>query len=224
MDGRRTLLIEDDPSAADAATRLLREIGHATEVAPTVDAAFAALAGGEYDLVVLDLLLDRDPAALHDALARRRVPVLVVSGREPERLPAVAKPRGWGWLAKPYEPDVFVTSVDRALGRATGEQRAAVSSITRDADGRAAVAKSTAQIVSETAVDFAALGIMGAALLLGRVTHPILQGLLVVGILLLAGIRAADLIAISKGIPGRGGPGALLLALTGAALSRLGGS
>lgn len=218
------LVIDDNAAASDAIARTLRETGREVHIASTVPEALAALAADTPLVVVLDLVLGTDATALHTALTRRRLPVLLVSGVEPQRLPEVAEPRGWRWLAKPVEPDALVNAVSALVGLSTGEQRAAPSSITRDADGRMTATKSTAQIVSETAVDFVALGIMGAALLLGRVTHPILQGFLVVGILLLAGIRAADLLALSKGIPGRGGPGALLLALAGAALSRLGGT
>lgn len=218
------LLIEDERGVADAAARVLRDAGREVAIVGSVDEALASLAAETPLVVVLDLVLDRDPAALHAALVKRAVPVLLVSGVEPARLPEIAGPKGWRYLPKPLEPDALTAAVAALIERSTGQHYAVSSSITRDADGRTVAIKSTAQTVSETVVDLAALAIMGAALLNGRVTHPVLQGALVVGILLLAGIRAADLLALSKGLPGRGGPTALLLALVGAAAARVGGA
>lgn len=81
--------------------------------------------------------------------------------------------------------------------------------------------KSTPQIIAETAIDVMALGILGAVLLLGKVSGPYLQGGAIVGILLLAGVRVADIVAASKGLPPRGGPGALVLAAGGTAAAWL---
>ena len=69
-----------------------------------------------------------------------------------------------------------------------------------------------------------ALAILGAVLIVVRPESPWVQGGCVVGLLLLAGVRVADLVALSKGLPVRGGPSALVLALLGAASTRLGGS
>lgn len=84
--------------------------------------------------------------------------------------------------------------------------------------------KSTAQVISETVVDVLALAILGAVLIVVRPTNPWVQGGCVVGLLLLAGVRVADLVALSKGLPTRGSVGALVLAIVGAAGTRLGGS
>lgn len=81
--------------------------------------------------------------------------------------------------------------------------------------------KSTAQTVAETLVDLAALSILGAALLTGKVSGQWLQGGAILGILLLAGVRVADIVALSKGLPSRGGPAALLLAGLGGLAARV---
>ena len=82
-------------------------------------------------------------------------------------------------------------------------------------------AKSTAQTIAETTVDLVALSILGAALLTGKVSGQWLQGGAILGILLLAGVRVADILALSKGLPPRGGPGALVLAGASGALAWL---
>lgn len=214
--GSTALVIEDDVSAADSAVRVLREMGIAAEIAPTVDAGLVALAGGSPDIVLLDLVLDRDTTSLHEALTRRRVPVLLVSGHVPERdtLPSIARPRGWSWLAKPWEPEALREAVGRVMGRATGEHPAGdvQSTLVRSPDGRVTATKGTAQIVSETVVDLGALAIIGTELIYVRPSSEWVQLLCVVGLLLLAGVRIADLLAVARGMPSRGGPAALALA------------
>lgn len=218
------LVIDDNAAASDAIARTLRETGREVHIASTVPEALAALAADTPLCVVLDLVLGTDATALHTALTRRRLPVLLVSGVEPQRLPEVAEPRGWRWLAKPVEPDALVNAVTALVGLSTGEHRASQSSIVRSADGAMTATKSTAQVISETVVDVLALAILGAVLLVVRPSNPWVQGGCIVALLLLAGVRAADLLALSKGLPVRGGPAALVLAMLGAANSRLGGS
>lgn len=218
------LLIDDDAVAADAIARTLRETGREVVIAPTVDAGLAALAAETPLAVVLDLVLDRDAATLHAALVKRCIPVLLTSGVEPSRLPEVAGPRGWRYLPKPVEPDALVSAVASLVERSTGEHRAVPSSIVRDADGRVSAVKSTAQVVSETVIDALAIVTLAAELFIVRPSSLWIQGGCILGILLLAGVRAADLVALSRGLPMRGGPAALALALLGAASTRLGGS
>jgi len=214
-------VIDDDSAAADAIALTLRETGREVRISTSVTDAIATLAAETPSAVVLDLVLGTDASALHAALVRRRIPVLLVSGAEPARLPEVADPRGWRWLAKPCEPDALVSAVASLVDT---PERPSQSSITRRGDGSVTTTKSTAQVVSETIVDLAALAILGAVLIVVRPSNPWVQGGCVVGLLLLAGVRVADLVALSRGLPLRGGPSAAVLALLGAAASRLGGS
>lgn len=219
----KILVIDDAADVRADLVTTLRQVGHSCDEAATVEAALLALASNTYAAVVLDLVLDRDPATLHAALGLRGVPVLLVSGADPERLPAVARERGWAFLAKPWEPDALVAAVQRLLdgGRpsdVTGSQGA----IRRDPDGTLRATKGTAQIVSETVVDVLALGVLAGELLYVRPASEWIQGGCVVGLLLLAGVRVADLLALSRGLPSRGGPAAVVLATLAAAASRLG--
>ena len=194
------LLIEGDADAVTLYARMLTREGHQVTVAPTVDAALSELAGSEPDLVVMDRDLDRDATSLQVALVRRGVPVVLVSGSDSASLERVAGERGWSFLAKPFSGVALRAEMDRLLAdHAPG------------ARSPAALSKSTAQIIAETVVDLFALAIMGALLVLRRVQAEWLQALLVVGILLLCGVRVADLRALAKGIPPQGGVTALLL-------------
>lgn len=109
----RVLLIDDQEAFTVPMAELLRQTGHTVTVAPTVAAALALLARRPLpSVVVLDLVLgEEDPQRLHDALARRGVPVLLLSGAEPERLATVAEEHGWRWAAKPVEPDAFLATL-----------------------------------------------------------------------------------------------------------------
>ena len=211
----RILVIEDDASMASNLARILRETGYAADSVSTVAAALAEIAAEAPDAVVMDVVLGGDTAPLHAALARRGTPVLLLSGVEAERLPEIARQRGWSYLAKPAEPDALVEAVGRLLGRPS---RVSSPDLAR------APSKSTAQLVSETIIDTIALAILGAVLLVVRPTSEWMQGGCIVGLLLLAGVRVADLAAVAKGLPTRGGPGAVVLGILGAAAARVGGA
>lgn len=83
--------------------------------------------------------------------------------------------------------------------------------------------KPTVEVLAATAVDLAVIAVFGAALLGGRIADPWLQGVCLVGLLLLAGVRVADLRAAAQGLPTRGGPAALMLAAGAALAARIGG-
>jgi len=115
----RVLLIDDEEAFLVTAGEMLRQTGHSVTTAPTVAAALALLARRPLpSVVVLDLVLgEEDPRRLHEALVRRGVPVLLVSGAEPERLEAVAGEHGWRWASKPVEPDALLTTLDAIAER-----------------------------------------------------------------------------------------------------------
>ena len=118
-------------------------------------------------------------------------------------------------------PDEASRADDTAPRPAITPQVAHPSATITSTAERTVAVKSTAQTVAETLVDLVALGILGAALLMGKVSGPYLQGCAILGILLLAGVRVADILALSKGLPPRGGPGALVVAAGGTAAAWL---
>ena len=197
------LLIEDDPFSSRLYATMLSRDGHQVATAATVDAAMTELAGSLPSVVVIDRNLDRDSASLHDALVRRGLRVLMVSGSDHENLESVAVERGWSFLAKPFSATALRAEISRLLSDRRSRPPGASDST--------ASGKSTPQIIAETVVDLFALAIMGTLLVLHRVQAEWLQALLVVGILLLCGVRVADLRALAKGLPTQGGVTALLL-------------
>jgi CheY-like chemotaxis protein len=209
----KILVIDDDAAVRADLVTTLREIGHTCDEAATVDGALLALASGTYAAAVCDLKLDRDPSTLHAALGLRRLPVLLVSGAEPDRLPEIAARYGWAFLAKPWEPDALVAAVERLVRGSSPDVSGARGEV-------AAPSKSGAQVLAETLVDLVVAGIIGAVLLIVR-PDTVVQ-VICIGILaLLAGVRAADLAASIRGLPTRGGPSAIALATLSAGAARL---
>jgi hypothetical protein len=206
----RILVVDDDAAARLSLASPLRESGHDVTEAATVAGALAALAGSTPSAVVLDLSLDTDPSPLHDALTSRRVPTMLVSGRAPETLPAIADPRGWAYLAKPVAHEALIAGVSALLPPPAPVERPAPESF-----GVRALA---------TVIDGLALAILGGELFVVRPSSEWIQGACIAGILLLAGVRVADIVAAARGLPARGGPGALVLAVGGALAARLGGA
>jgi CheY-like chemotaxis protein len=204
------LVIDDDPAARLSLVSPLRESGHDVSEAATVSAALAALASTTPTACVLDLSLDVDASPLHAALAARRVPTLLVSGRAPEKFTAVADPHGWSYLAKPVAHEALLASVSALLP-------APSDTASRDRTTQRSVLES----LLATAVDVLAILTLRTVLL---VLHPAewLQALCIMGILLLAGVRLAELGATLRGLPTRGGPGALVVALGSAFVARAG--
>ena len=81
----RILLVEDDALLADAIARSLSQSAHAVDIARSGEGADAALATGDYDLVVLDVELPGlDGLEVLKRLRARRsvVPVLIVTVRD----------------------------------------------------------------------------------------------------------------------------------------------
>jgi CheY-like chemotaxis protein len=204
------LVVDDDAAARLSLVSPLRESGHDVFEAATVSAALAALAGSTPTACVLDLSLDSDAAPLHAALASRSVPTLLVSGRAPESLPAIADPRGWSYLAKPVAHEALLASVAALLPAPAAPERPAHEPF--------------ASRALATIIDGLALAILGGVLLVVRPSSEWIQGAAIAGILLLAGVRVADIVAAARGLPVRGGPGAVVLALGGALAARMGGA
>lgn len=201
MSARTVLVVDDAADARSAASLTLTGAGLACVEAATVAEAINALARGDFACVVLDLKLDADPETLHRALVERRTPVLLVSGVEPERLADVARPYGWAYLAKPWEPPSLVAAVDRLLGArpsVTGSQ----SALTVQPDGTTRATKSTAQVVGDALVRLATVATFAAVLIHVRPTAEWVNGICAVGLLLNAGVPLAELSALlGRGLP-----------------------
>ena len=143
----RLLIVDDDRAITSTLAPLLRDLAD-VDTAHSVADALAALAAHTYQGCVLDLVLGDDATPLHDALASREVPVLLVSGRDPASLERVASPRGWSFAAKPVAAQVLRDLVGDMLGvevpeptqRGVRVQASTPAPVTRSAPGTPPVA------------------------------------------------------------------------------------
>jgi CheY-like chemotaxis protein len=120
----RILCAEDNPFGRVVLNAVLTEFGHRMDFAGTGEAAIAAVAGGGYDLVLMDVTLP-DIDGL-DATRRiralpgeaGRIPIIGVSGRSSEE--DIRKARAAGmtdYLTKPVRPAALAEALGRAVAR-----------------------------------------------------------------------------------------------------------
>ena len=105
-DRPRILIIDDDRAITSTVAPLLRDLADC-DTAHSPAEALEKLASHAYAAVILDVVLGDDPSALHEALSSREVPVLLISGRDPDALARIATTRGWSYAAKPLSPSVL---------------------------------------------------------------------------------------------------------------------
>lgn len=128
---RKILIVEDDNDIAMLERDYLEIAGFSTGLAADGDAAAAAALSGEYDLILLDVMLPgRDGYDICRQLRDKiDVPILMVTARRED----IDKIRGLGlgaddYIEKPFSPSVLVARVKVHLARyqrLTGTRRAA---------------------------------------------------------------------------------------------------
>ena len=123
----RVLVIEDNPKMAAGIQRGLREHGYAADACHTGFEGEELAAGGEYDLVVLDLMLpDRDGVEVCRNLRRREIatPVLMLTARDTLDDKIAGLDAGADdYVVKPFELEELDARL-RALQRRAGGQMA----------------------------------------------------------------------------------------------------
>jgi len=124
----RLLIVEDDPLLGDGLCAGLRESGFTVDWVRDGKAAEAAMAGGGFAAVVLDLGLPRLDGT--EVLARRRAhgdatPVLVLTARDQVRDKVGALDLGADdYLVKPFDLDELSARLRALLRRAAGQAQA----------------------------------------------------------------------------------------------------
>ena len=122
----RVLCAEDNPYGRVVLNTILRELGHRVDFVGTGEAAVAAVARGEHDVVLMDVTL---PGIDGIEATRRiralpapagRIPIIGISGRTEPRDAAAALAAGMNaYLRKPASP----AELNEALRAAAGSSR-----------------------------------------------------------------------------------------------------
>ncbi|MGE3147628.1 MAG: ATP-binding protein [Pseudorhodoplanes sp.] len=117
-ESRKILCIEDNPYGRVVLNTILSELGHRVDFAGTGEAGIAAVARGDYDMVLMDITLPgingleaaRRIRALHDASAR--TPLVAVSGRGGAAEERAARAAGIDvYLQKPITPAMLAETI-----------------------------------------------------------------------------------------------------------------
>jgi two-component system chemotaxis response regulator CheY len=115
---RRVLVVDDEPSVRRSCERILQESGVEVESVTTADDAFPLLARGDFDAVLLDMMMPGMHGVEALAEIKRLWPglsVIVITGyatldMQRECLDAGAA----AWLGKPFGPDELMAAIERA--------------------------------------------------------------------------------------------------------------
>jgi len=116
----RILVAEDEPVEAEGLRRRLETLGHAVDVVYDGEAAVAQAEAHHPDLIFLNLRMPRldGIAAAKKIGARRRVPIIVVTGHVDPPLIARARKAGvTSHLIKPVGREDLERAIALALGR-----------------------------------------------------------------------------------------------------------
>jgi two-component system response regulator QseB len=126
----RLLLVEDDSMIGAAAQEGLRREGHTVDWVRTGREAEAAVAGGDHDLVLLDLgLPGRDGLSILKAWRARGVgvPVVIVTARDAVTDRIAGLDAGADdYLVKPFDLDELSARVRAVLRRRSGRSDAVI--------------------------------------------------------------------------------------------------
>jgi len=123
-------IIDDDPSAREATQRLVRSLGHKTQVFSSAEEYLQSEHGQQLGQQPACLITDLHMPGmsgidLQDRLiaAGSRVPMIFVTAYFEEQVEAQAMEAGaYGFLRKPFDDESFVACLDKALNRRPAEQ------------------------------------------------------------------------------------------------------
>ncbi len=119
----RVLVVEDEPDLLSALTQSLREEGYAVDSAVEGREGLFKAQGGEYDAIVLDLMLPRMDgwSVLHELRKTKAVPVLILTARD--ALPDRVRGLDGGaddYLTKPFQLAELLARLRALIRRTTG--------------------------------------------------------------------------------------------------------
>ena len=120
MNGKKILIVEDNPDIRLTVRLSLQSFGFAVQEAASAEEALPLIASGELDLVLLDVTLPRMDG--WDLLARIRgndddgVPVVMLTGHVGDDIASRAAALGAnGVLSKPFEVNELAHAVEQAI-------------------------------------------------------------------------------------------------------------
>ncbi len=163
----RVLVVEDDEGIADGLRTTLRQQGAAVDVAPSLSAAWSALRGEAFDVVLLDLglpdgdgseLLHRVRKTPPGALPDPATPVLIMTARDQVASRIAGLDMGADdYVVKPFDADELAARMRALRRRATGRAQALLRCGELEIDTAARTVNRLGRPVDLSAREFAVL-------------------------------------------------------------------
>ncbi len=117
----RILIVDDEEVVCQSCMRILTEAGHEAESTLYGHSALQKVAEGQYDVVILDIMMPRISGLdILKAIKEEHpdVDVVMVTGLSQIETAVLSMKLGaFDYLSKPFDPDELVMVVDRALER-----------------------------------------------------------------------------------------------------------
>jgi DNA-binding response OmpR family regulator len=119
---KRILLVDDDPDILTLERKILEREGYAIETADDGAEAMQLLAGTEYDLLLLDIMMPgidgfEVSRSLQKEQGKKTVPVVFVTARDdPDSMREGFRSGGTVFLSKPFTANQLVRLVKAMIG------------------------------------------------------------------------------------------------------------
>jgi two-component system OmpR family response regulator len=125
----RVLVVEDEPDLLFAVAQAIREAGYAVDTAEDGDDGLFKALGGQYDVIVLDLMLPKKDGwtVLRELRKSQSTPVLVLTARDavPDRIKGLDSGAD-DYLTKPFELGELLARIRALIRRAAGKASATI--------------------------------------------------------------------------------------------------
>ena len=125
----RVLVVEDEPDLLFAVAQAIREEGYAVDTAEDGDEGLFKALGGQYDVIVLDLMLPKKDgwSVLRELRKSHATPVLVLTARDavPDRIKGLDCGAD-DYLTKPFELGELLARIRALIRRSAGKSTATI--------------------------------------------------------------------------------------------------
>ncbi|MFW2334555.1 response regulator transcription factor [Ilumatobacter sp.] len=169
MPTTRVLVVDDEPTVREVVVGYLRRDGHEVSEAEDGPSALALLEGGEFDLVVLDMMLPgvNGLDILRSIRAKGDMPVIMLTARAEESDRVAGLELGADdYVVKPFSPRELAARVNGVLRRATPKAAPARDTIEFDGltiDNRSREVRLAGELVEMTPKEFEVLAHLAAS-------------------------------------------------------------
>jgi len=126
LKGKKILVVDDDQIVLNSCKVVLEAEGHTVILVSSAREAIKLLEAEYFDLMVMDVKMpEKDGVYLLDIIREKwplekwpELPVLVMSGYPtPETITDLIKKGAKEFISKPFTPDEFIVSINKALKR-----------------------------------------------------------------------------------------------------------